>query len=318
MQLFYILAAVALGVTIPRISVGSPVPTTRATEMLVAIGAGFVPFIGIVYSMLFLVVQFGSTTFTPRLNLFRDDPIVWHAFSFFSAVIVFSFTAAFEIGSASKTTLLVPIVLGIAVLVAVALLRSLQTAAFRSIQLTSILDQVSQRGREVIDGVHPERVATRDRGGNLPDPGMFLVVETPSGGHEVRWSRRSSILQTLNVPRLLRMAEHEHARIHLCVAPGETIFSRDRVAVVWEARIWPTATCSTRSGSDPSARSIKIQGSPCACSPTSRCARYRRRSMTRRPLSKRSTQSMTCFASWLGASSESRSWRAPIAHHESC
>lgn len=146
-QVVYIAAAMGLGVTIPRISIGSPVPTSRATEMLVAVGAGFVPFIGIVYSMLFLVVQFGSTTFTPRLNLFRDDPIVWRAFSFFTAVIVFSFTAAFEIGSASTTTLLVPIVLGIAMLVAVALLRSLQTAAFRSIQLASILDQVTQRGQ---------------------------------------------------------------------------------------------------------------------------------------------------------------------------
>lgn len=77
-QLVYIAVALALGVLIPRISVGVSVPAGRATEMLVAVGAGFVPFIGIVYSMLFLVVQFGSTTFTPRLNLFRDDPIVWH------------------------------------------------------------------------------------------------------------------------------------------------------------------------------------------------------------------------------------------------
>jgi uncharacterized membrane protein len=67
-QLVYVAGGVALGVIIPRISVGSPVPTSKATEMLVAVGAGFVPFIGIVYSMLFLVVQFGSTTFTPRLN----------------------------------------------------------------------------------------------------------------------------------------------------------------------------------------------------------------------------------------------------------
>jgi hypothetical protein len=27
----------------------------------------------------FIVVQFGSTTFTPRLNLLRDSPIVWPA-----------------------------------------------------------------------------------------------------------------------------------------------------------------------------------------------------------------------------------------------
>lgn len=97
--------------------------------MLVAVGAGFVPFIGIVYSMLFVVVQFGSTTFTPRLNLFRDDPIVWHAFSFLTVVIVFALTAAFAIGTEPQTTLLIPIAVGVAVLAAIGLLRSLQAAA---------------------------------------------------------------------------------------------------------------------------------------------------------------------------------------------
>jgi uncharacterized membrane protein len=198
----------------------------------VAVGAGFVPFIGIVYSMLFLVVQFGSTTFTPRLNLFRDDPIVWHGFSFFTAVIVFAFTAVFAIGSGSETTLLVPIFLGIAILAAIALLRSLQTAAFRSIQLASILEQVSQRGREVIEGVHPERLAASDRSGGLSNARASPVVETPSDGPDLLWPRRSSIVQTLDVPRLVRAAEHEGARIHLCVVPGETIFDQSRVAVV--------------------------------------------------------------------------------------
>jgi uncharacterized membrane protein len=235
-QLVYVAAGLALGVTIPRIAVGISVPTTRATEMLVAVGAGFVPFIGIVYSMLFLVVQFGSTTFTPRLNLFRDDPIVWHAFSFFTAVIVFAFTAVFEIGAASDTTVLVPIVLGIAVLVAIALLRSLQAAAFRSIQLASILEQLSRRGREVIDGVHPETLPAAGRAAPVSNNGLSPVVETPSGGHEVLWPRRSSVLQTLDVSRLVRLAERENARIHLCVVPGQTISDQELVAIVHGAR----------------------------------------------------------------------------------
>ena len=65
--------------------------------MLIAVGAGTVTFIGIVFSLLFLVVQFASTTFTPRLNLFRDDPIVWRAFAFYTAVVVYSLTAALVI-----------------------------------------------------------------------------------------------------------------------------------------------------------------------------------------------------------------------------
>lgn len=231
-QLVYIAGAVALGLIIPRIDVGSPVPASKATETLVAVGAGFVPFIGIVYSMLFLVVQFGSTTFTPRLNLFRDDPIVWHGFSFFTAVIVFSFTAAFEIGASPNATLLVPIILGIAVLVAIGLLRSLQAAAFRSVQLASILEQVSRRGREVIDGVHPETFSAPDRDGEVSDEQAPPVLELAGDSRDVLWPGRSSVLQTLDLPGLLRLAEHEDARIHLCVIPGETVSDRGRVAVV--------------------------------------------------------------------------------------
>jgi uncharacterized membrane protein len=41
---------------------------TPAAQMLFAIGASLVTFIGVVFSLLFLVVQFGSSTFTPRLD----------------------------------------------------------------------------------------------------------------------------------------------------------------------------------------------------------------------------------------------------------
>src|SRR5438067_1575224 len=83
-QLTYVAGASVLGMIVPRIAVGAPVPGSRVAELLVAVGAAFVPFIGVVYSLLFLVVQFGAITFTPRLNLFRDAPIVLHAFSFFA------------------------------------------------------------------------------------------------------------------------------------------------------------------------------------------------------------------------------------------
>ena len=227
-------AAIVLGLVVPRISVGASVPASRTTEMLVAVGAGFVPFIGIVYSMLFLVVQFGATTYTPRLNLFRDDPIVWRAFSFFTGVIVFAFTAVFEIGAKSGTSVLVLIILGLAVLVAITLMRALQNAAFKSIQLASILDQLGRRGREVIDGVHPQPLPGSDRGDVPPDTD-FSLVEIPEHGRDVLWPARSTVLQWVDVPRLLRAAEHSEARIHLSVVPGTTIFDGHRVAVVTDA-----------------------------------------------------------------------------------
>jgi uncharacterized membrane protein len=231
-QLVYVAGAVALGVVVPQLSGGPTVPSNRTTEMLVAVGAGFVPFIGIVFSLLFLVVQFGATTFTPRLNLFRDAPIVWHAFSFFTAVIAFSFTAAFQIGSAAETTALVPIILGIAVLAAITLLRVLQTSAFKSIQLASILQQLTQRGRDVIDGVYPQRLAPTTPTRAATERTTPPAAELPSDGNEVLWPGRASILQTIDVPRLARLAEHEDALIQICAAPGETIAEQSRIAVV--------------------------------------------------------------------------------------
>ena len=116
-QVLYLLIAVALGLAAPEIPIGFTVPAERATEALLAVGIGIVTFIGIVYSLLFLVVQFGTTTFTPRLNLFRDAPIVWHAFGFFAGIFVFAFTTAFSIGKDDQeVTGLIPVLLTVMLL----------------------------------------------------------------------------------------------------------------------------------------------------------------------------------------------------------
>jgi hypothetical protein len=87
-QLVYVLLAFGLAMSLPDASIGFTVSSQRVIDLSIAIGIGIVTFIGVVYSLLFLVVQFSTTTFTQRLNLFRDAPIVWHAFSFFTGLIV--------------------------------------------------------------------------------------------------------------------------------------------------------------------------------------------------------------------------------------
>jgi uncharacterized membrane protein len=220
----YILGALGLGLLIPHISIGATIESRRATEMLVAIGAGFVPFIGIVYSLLFLVVQFGTTTFTPRLNLFRDSPIVWHGFSFFTGVIVFAFTAALAIAKDPQTTLLVPIAAMLAILVAIAVFRQLQGSAFKSIQLASTLAAVARRGREVVDGMYPDPIGA----GSASD----RATTGPASGRDVLWPSHGATLQIIDVRRLVRAAERTGAVIEVCVSPGEVIPEHGRVAVV--------------------------------------------------------------------------------------
>jgi len=224
-QLSYVLAGVALGLLLPRIPVGFTVPQAEAAQMLFAIGASLVTFIGVVFSLLFLVVQFGSTTFTPRLNLFHSAPIVWHAFAFYTGVLVFAFVAALSTSGDDRMTGLVPIVTIVLLLVAIALFRSLQMRAFSSIQLAATLAQVTQRGRQVLDGVYPDRP--------LPEAGSAHGPRAlPHGRRDVIWTAGPGIVQAIDVPRIISAARDADAAVEIVVPFGETVQQHAPVAVV--------------------------------------------------------------------------------------
>jgi len=228
-QLLGVAAAVGLAFLAPRVHIGFDIPTTRAIEMLIAVGVGTVTFIGIVFSLLFLVVQFASTTFTPRLNLFRDDPIVWRAFAFYTAVVVYSFTAALVIGGDEKTSATVPIVAFVALLAIIVVYRRLQSGAFEAIQLASALAQVARQGRQVIDGLYTQTDPVSDP---IDGRGRATAAFSDEPMHEIRWPRPAAVLQVIDVPRVLRAAERARTVIDFKVGSGQMIAEGSTVAVV--------------------------------------------------------------------------------------
>ena len=228
-QLLAAVVAVALGFLLPQVHVGYDIPVSEAVPMLVSVGAATVTFIGVVFSLLFLVVQFGSTTFTPRLTLFRDAPVVWRAFAFYVGVVAYSFTAALVIGGDEKVSGVVPSAAFLGVLISIILYRSLQAAAFKSIQLASTLSQVTNRGRQVIDGLYtaPARADQNPASHRIP-------ATSPPGesAQEIRWPHHSAVVQVINVPRVLRAAERARAMVEFNVGPGDVIAEGAALGVV--------------------------------------------------------------------------------------
>jgi uncharacterized membrane protein len=102
-QLLCVLAGLGLGLGLPRITTEPSVASTRVTEALVTVGFGTLGLVSIIFSLLFLVVQWAFGSLSPRLNLFRDDPIVWRTFGVALGVFVFSVTAALAIGNDPRT-----------------------------------------------------------------------------------------------------------------------------------------------------------------------------------------------------------------------
>ena len=225
-QLIYLIAGLALGLIVPHIPVGFTVPRGETAQMLFAVGAGLVTFIGVVFSLLYLVVEFAATTFTPRLNVYYRAPIVWHAFAFYVGVLVYTFVAAFAlVGNGDRVTGLIPIVTVVLLLLAVFLYRSLQMRGFESITLSSVLADIAERGRLVLDGVYPDEPL---RDVDADEKRLSL----PAGGHDIVWQGRPGVLQAIDVPRIIAGAHRAEAAVEFVVGMGEPLYPGRPVAVV--------------------------------------------------------------------------------------
>jgi uncharacterized membrane protein len=196
LQLLCAVAGLVLGLLLPGITVASTVASARVSDALVAVGFGVLGLVSIIFSLLFLVVQWAFSSLSPRLNLFRDDPIVWRTFAFAIGVFVFSVTTALVIGDQTKVSVIVPAAELVAVLGALALIRSLQVKAFASIQLAPTLAAVAGQGRATLDDLY-RRPCPADRVSAAPLPPLHRTIT---------WPRGQAILQQLDLDRLLRAA----------------------------------------------------------------------------------------------------------------
>ena len=195
-QLLCALAGLGLGLLLPRITFDSTVASAQVTDALVAVGFGVLGLVTVIFSLLFLVVQWAFSSLSPRLTLFRDDPIVWRTFAFAIGVFVFSVTTALVIGDQPKVSVIVPAAEVVAVLAALALIRTLQAKAFASIQLAPTLAAIAGQGRGILDDLYP-RPYTADRRPAAP---------LPPRRRAILWPHRQATLQQLDLGQLMRAA----------------------------------------------------------------------------------------------------------------
>jgi uncharacterized membrane protein len=222
-QLAYVVALFALSVALSHIGTGPMVPATTIVPMLFALAGALVSFIAIVYSLLFLVVQWASSAYSPRLHLFRDHPLVWHSFGFFAGTIAYCIAGGLALGDETQVSLAVPAGALLLILIALALFRSLQSTALGSIQLAPTLETIASRGRLVLDAVYSTQYSERgaDAGADLPP-----VIA------EAYWKAPPRVLQQVNLPKLVRLAERAGAVVVLEKQVSEQLVERGLVARV--------------------------------------------------------------------------------------
>lgn len=194
-QLLFVIAGLVGGIFVPKITVSPLVSSGKIVDLLFTAGVTVISLVTVIYSLLFLVVQWVSGTFSMRLGLFRDDPIVWRAFAYAIGLFVFCFTAAFAIGNDQQVSVIVPVLALVLVVGALAFIRVLQTRAFVSMLLAPTLTAITEHGREILDGLYPPGQAAG------PQP-----VELSSLKRTVTWAGRPAVLQQLHLGPLLAAA----------------------------------------------------------------------------------------------------------------
>ncbi|MFE5479250.1 DUF2254 family protein [Nocardia sp. NPDC056541] len=217
-QLVFMLAGLGAGLAAPRIAWGPRAPSAPVTDALLSIGIGLLGAVALIFSLLFLVVQWVMSTFTPRLMLFRDDPFIWRTFGFALGLVVFCVTAALAIGRSPEVSAVVPVLAMLALFVLLVLLRALLLRAFAAIQLVPALSTIADHGRTVLTALY---AAPRLDSPQLP-PVRTTVV----------WKQPPAVLQRVETADLIDAATAANVTIVLRENPGATLHHGCHVADV--------------------------------------------------------------------------------------
>ncbi|MEV6401046.1 DUF2254 family protein [Streptomyces sp. NPDC051907] len=222
----------ALGLILPGIEGEYQVAADRAVDVLKVVGLGVLSVATLIFSLLFLVVQWAAGNFSHRLVLFRSDPVVWRAFALVVGLLVFSVTATLAIGARPTVSVVVPVTAVVLSAAALVLVRRLLLNALRSIQLAHVLSDVRKRGREVLRAVYPPPNGTD---GDAPEGGG--VRRLPDVTSTVVWPGDTVLVAQVDLLRLIRAATEADAVVVLKAPVGTLLYTGDVVAEVRGGRL---------------------------------------------------------------------------------
>lgn len=224
LQLLCAAGGLTLGILLPRLRAGPSVGGSHLPELLFSMGLGVIGVVTIVVSLLFGVVEWSASTFTPRLQLFRDSPLVWGTFAVTIGVFVFSVSAGVVTSNSDRVSLLVPLAAVTSVLAVFVLLRALQNHAFLALQLAHVLAAITTRGRAVIDDLYQPAAPDGD---HTPPAEPY-----PGPGRMVTWLGPPGVLQQLDLRQLVEAAADADALVVFRVGVGETLHEGSTLAEV--------------------------------------------------------------------------------------
>ncbi len=226
----YVAASVLCGLALPRLeqaylaSYTFDLSVASAQACLSAVASGMMALTGVVFAMAFVMVQFSAIAYSPRLVLwFARDRVLFHSLGAFAATFLYAlFTLAWIDRGRSGTVPLFSTLLVAVMLVYSMLLFARLVQRLTDLQITSVLQLVGDKGREVIREMFrrlDERPAAEWNHGIKSAEGVRFGPVSQT----LMYSGRPRTIAELNTDALVRQGQRGGAVIAMACAVGDTL-----------------------------------------------------------------------------------------------
>ncbi len=233
----YLLLAVALGLLLPqldRLSLHAQFITLSvASELAIlsSIASGMMALTGIVFSLLFIMVQVGGGAYSPRLVYWlAHDPIMRHALGVFTGTFVFALMGlgTIDYGGSGRVPAIAAgtafVWLGASILLLIAMVERVSR-----LYVTNILKSIGERGRAIIEELYPDVTAPAPHVGETETGQPWQ--ELPITQH-ILYRGGPQVVAALDIARLIALASKAQAIIEVNFAVGDFVSDGSPLAAV--------------------------------------------------------------------------------------
>ncbi len=232
----YAAVATTAALTFPRIeatilpTVNSGVSTPAALAVYSSIASGMIALTGIVFSLIFVMVQFSATAYSPRLALLvARDPLISHALGMFIATFVYAIAALCWLERGPQ--LRVPLMSGwlvIALLLASMAFFIALVERVGLLQVNRMLTFTATEGRNVIDTMYPPLESA------AASPSTEKFRHAPLT-QKLEYHGQPRAVQSIDTDALVALASRYDAQIEVVAAVGDVIVERTALLNVYGA-----------------------------------------------------------------------------------
>jgi uncharacterized membrane protein len=229
----YIAAALVLGFLVPRIHAGPGVWVNRALgkDQLIAflssVASGMMAFTGIVFSLLFLLLQFGSTAYSPHLfPMLTRNRALTHAGGVFTGTFMYSLMALRAVGADEGATSDLTVWTAFVWLLGSVYMLLRLIGVFAALGVTDVLEMLGALGIREVDRLYKEEAHAKA-------PSTTSAAAPATGDtQQVVHRGKMEYLVGIDVPRLVALAREAGAVIRIPVGLGDSVAANTVVATV--------------------------------------------------------------------------------------